>query len=225
MPFSTKIGIWRDVTAPSLKEQAGKIMTFHGYSNLRAATRDDARTLTKLIDIAGEGIPNWLWSRMATEGQTPLEVGEDRARRDTGGFSWTNAIVAEHEGAAAAMMLGYGIAEPSEEDRADVEGLPEPIRPFVELEHLSAGTFYVNALATFPGRRELGLGTALMAAAEYKAATAAIRRMSIQVFEQNTGAMKLYQRLGYRTVDTRPVLLHPCQPYYDGRVALMMKEL
>lgn len=200
-------------------------MTKQSHARIRAATPQDAGILAKLIDIAGEGIPNWLWTQMASEGQTALDVGEERARRETGGFSWRNALVGEHGGEIAAMMLGYPIEEPSATDRAEAAGLPEPVRPFVELEHLSAGTFYVNALAALPGRRGLGLGAALMQAAEDKAAATGINRMSIQVFEQNTHAAKLYDRLGYRVVETRPVLSHPCQPYYDGRILLMLKDI
>lgn len=200
-------------------------MTMHSYTIIRAAERQDARSLAKLIDIAGEGIPSWLWSQMAAEGQSALDTGEERAKRDAGGFSWKNALVAEHNAEIAAMMVGYRIAEPSEEDRAEVSGLPAPVRPFVELEHRSAGTFYVNALAALPGRRGLGLGTALLRAAEDAAKAQGIGTMSIQAFEQNTGAVKLYKRLGYKVTETRPVLSHPCQPYYDGRVVLMLKDI
>ena len=41
----------------------------------------DAESLAKLINLAGEGIPNWLWTRACVEGQTPLEIGIERARR------------------------------------------------------------------------------------------------------------------------------------------------
>ena len=200
-------------------------MTMHSPIAIREATPEDAPALAKLIDIAGEGVPSWLWAQMAAEGQSPIEVGEQRARRDSGGFSWRNALVSERGGQIAAMVLGYRIDAPSEEDRAGIENLPETLQPFVELEHRSAGSFYVNALATLPGRRGLGLGSALMRAAETKAKAQGISLMSIQAYEQNTGAVRLYERLGYRRAETRPVLSHPCQPYYDGRVLLLLKDI
>ncbi len=43
---------------------------------LRPAGTSDAPILAKLIDIAGEGIPSWLWSGMAKPGQSALEVAE-----------------------------------------------------------------------------------------------------------------------------------------------------
>ncbi|MFC3227918.1 GNAT family N-acetyltransferase [Marinibaculum pumilum] len=192
---------------------------------LRPARPADARALAKLIDIAGEGIPHHLWSGMAQPDESPLDVGAARARRDEGGFSWRHATVAESEGAVAGLMLGYPIEAPSAADRAAVPDLPAVIRPVVELEHEVPGSFYVNALAVLPGRRDAGLGYRLMAAAEARAKAAGLERLSIQVFSQNAGAVRLYRRLGYVEADSRPVLDHPCQPYYDGRVLLLVKAV
>lgn len=200
-------------------------MTVHRTIAIRRATADDAETLARLIDIAGEGIPNWLWSARTGPGQFPLDVGAERARRETGGFSYRNARLAVRHGEVAGMVLAYPIEAPAEADRAAVPNLPEPIRPMVELEHASAGTYYINALAVFPGRRGRGLGTALLGAAEDLARTAGHERMSIQVFEQNEGAVRLYRRHGFGEADARPVLSHPCQPYYDGRILLLTKPL
>ena len=192
---------------------------------IRPASPSDGRALAKLIDIAGEGIPSWLWTSMARPGQSALDVGEERAKRESGGFSYRHAQVAETSPDVAGMMLGYVIDEPSADDRAAVRDLPEPIRPFIELEHQAIGTFYVNALAVFPGRRGAGIGTMLLHAAEEQAEGQCASTMSIMVYAQNTGAVGLYRRLGYRAVAARPVLLHPCQPYYDGDVLLLTKEL
>lgn len=192
---------------------------------LRPATPDDAPLLAKLIDIAGEGIPNWLWSGMAKAGESALEVGAQRARRESGGFSYRHALVGERGGEAAGMVLGYRIAEPTAAERAAVPGLPAPIRPFVELEQEAVGSYYVNALAVLPGRRGGGLGTRLLRAAEAEGRRLGAARASIQVFEQNEGAVRLYRRCGYREAAARPVLLHPCQPYYDGRVLLLLADL
>ena len=61
----------------------------------RPATKADAAALAVLVDIAGEGIPAYMWSTLASPGQSLLELGRERARRDTGGFSYRRAIVAE----------------------------------------------------------------------------------------------------------------------------------
>src|SRR5690606_11874388 len=51
---------------------------------IRAATPDDAHELAELINFAGEGMPLYLWERMANVGEDPWEVGRRRARREQG---------------------------------------------------------------------------------------------------------------------------------------------
>jgi hypothetical protein len=58
-------------------------------SPLRRATREDARALAELIEYAGDGIPGYLWSQSAKEGQPPLEVGIERVLREEANFSRT----------------------------------------------------------------------------------------------------------------------------------------
>ena len=197
-------------------------MNLQSVPSVRQAKACDAANLAKLIDIAGEGIPSWLWGQNCQTGETPLDVGAERARRETGGFSFRNALVSEQRGNVQGMVLSYPIDEAPTADPAD---LPAPIAPFVELEAQSVGTWYINALAVFAGAREAGIGTRLLDAAETQAITAGYRVMSIQVYAQNTGAFRLYERLGYEVAARSKVRLHPCQPYYTGDVLLLLKRL
>lgn len=68
-----------------------------------------------------------------------------RAARESGGFSYRNAHVAERDGRVVAMLLGYRLPEPY--DAGDLEALPSVVRPLVELEALAPGSWYVNAVA------------------------------------------------------------------------------
>ncbi|WP_298837320.1 GNAT family N-acetyltransferase [uncultured Roseobacter sp.] len=189
---------------------------------LRDATADDALLLAKLIDIAGEGIPSWLWQQSATVEETFLDVGAARARRTTGGFSFSNAVVALRGEQPVGMVLSYPIdAAPGD----DPDDLPAPVAPFVALEIRSVGTWYINALAVLPGYRSCGAGTVLMRHSEKLARAAGYEKMSIQVYGQNTGAVRLYTRLGYTQISAAPVRLHPCQPYYTGDVLLLTKDI
>lgn len=190
--------------------------------DIRPANATDGLDLAKLIDIAGEGIPNWLWSKSSDEKNSPLDIGTERARRTSGGFSFTNAHVIQHGNKIAGMLLGYPIREAPDDN---VDELPAPIAPFVELEKHSVDTWYVNALAVFAAYRGLGFGSALMAQAEQEARNTGLPRMSIQVYGQNHGAVRLYKRLGYQEVESAAVRHHPCQPYYTGNVLLLMKDL
>ena len=189
---------------------------------IRQAESSDAESLAKLINLAGECIPNWLWTRACVEGQTPLEIGIERAKRKSGGFSYKNALVAEASGTPIGMVLSYPITEAPTENPDD---LPAPIAPFVALEKLSVNTWFINALAVFAEAQSQGVGSQLLAAAENLARTNGFNKMSIQVYAQNTGAVRLYARHGYKQVASDPVRLHPSPPFYTGDVLLLMKSL
>ena len=197
-------------------------MTGFDTAKMRPAQKTDALALAKLIDTAGEGIPSWLWAKQAGDGQSPLDIGVQRASREEGGFSYKNAMVAEHDGAVAGMLLSYAITEAPEDDP---DSLPPAIAPFVELEAHSVGTWYINALAVFPRARGRGIGSDLLCLAETLAVDNGQTKLSIQVYAQNHGAVRLYQRMGYAMATKAPVRSHPAQPYYTGDVLLLTKFL
>src|SRR3989337_3827953 len=80
----------------------------------RPATKADASALAVLGDIAGEGMPAYMWGSLKAPGQSVLEFGRERAARDSGGFSWRNAVVAEIDGEIAASLVGYPLDDPYE---------------------------------------------------------------------------------------------------------------
>jgi len=171
-----------------------------------------------LIDYAGAGIPGYLWSQSANEGQPPIEVGVERVQREEANVSYRNAVVAEVDGRVAVMMLAYRLPEHSD---VNLDELPEILRPLEELELKVPGTFYVNALAAYPEYR--GLGTKLLEAAPALASEAGCEELSLEVFEGNEGAVRLYERHGYREIARLPVVPHPSYPY-DGDVVLMTRK-
>ena len=120
------------------------------------------------------------------------------------------------------MVLSYAITEAPTENPDD---LPAPVAPFVALEKLSVNTWYINALAVFAEAQNSGVGSQLLAAAENLARTRGFDKLSIQVYAQNKGAVRLYARHGYTQVASDPVRLHPSPPYYTGEVLLLMKSL
>lgn len=62
--------------------------------------------------------------------------------------------------------------------------------------------FIVDSLAVAQSARGMGIGTALMREAERKAISMGKRFMSLSVIGENTGAIRLYERLGYKTTRT-----------------------
>ncbi len=62
--------------------------------NIHRATVEHAPKLAELMNIAGEGIPAYLWEQMAGPGEDVLEVGARRVARTEGAFSFGNAHIA-----------------------------------------------------------------------------------------------------------------------------------
>jgi ribosomal protein S18 acetylase RimI-like enzyme len=206
---------------PAAEDTMSTISGESGQARVRPATPDDAALMARLIDIAAAGLPSHLWSTTAEPGQSPLEVGEARARRDSGGFSWRNAIMAEVDGRPVGMLLGYRLEAPTEEDRAALAELPDLVRPFIELEHEVPGTFYINAFAVLEGFRGRGIGAALLEAARQRAAELGCALLSVQAFSENPRSVAFYERHGFRRIAERPVVPHPCYPYTDRTLLLV----
>ena len=191
------------------------------HVKIREARKVDAPVLAELINFAGEGLPLYLWRQMAGAGEDPWEIGRERAARDSGGFSYRNSVVAEVDGNIAGALLGYPVV--AEEEPIDPATIPPMFVPLLELENLAAGTWYINAVATFPDARGLGVGSQLMEWAEHRASALGLRGTSLIVSDGNHGARRLYERLGYEEVAHRPMVREQWQNAGDTWV-LMIKD-
>ncbi|MFM9845927.1 MAG: N-acetyltransferase family protein [Hyphomicrobiaceae bacterium] len=166
----------------------------------RQATPSDAAVLAELVNYAGEGMPLYLWEKMAGPGETAWDVGRKRAARDTGSFSYRNAVVIEHAGRCAGSLIGYAIPAEAVPIGSD---MPPMFVPLQELENLAPSTWYVNVLAVVPEVRGHGLGSQLLDLADETGRAQGLRGMSVIVSDTNAGARRLYERHGYRLAATR----------------------
>lgn len=79
-------------------------------------------------------------------------------------------------------------------------------------------------IATYPKFRHQGVGTALMECVDPLARQAGCTLSSIEVFEENHDALRLYERLGYRVIEKRPVVEHPSY-LYRGSILLLVRRV
>ena len=98
------------------------------------------------------------------------------------------------------------------------EPLDPILDPYARLE--VPGTLYISSLALFDGFRGMGLGTEMISIARNQARERGFDALSLLVFEQNTGAVKLYEREGFYEVDRAAVVPHPLINH-TGDVILM----
>lgn len=190
--------------------------------SLRAATSADGPVLAELMNAAGEGIPAWLWSPNVAPGEDVMEYGARRVATGEGAFSYSNTQVIESGGVIAGMLLGYRLPDPYPDDALD--DCPAVVRPLIELESQIPGAWYVNAVAVAEPFRGHGVGGRLMALAEQLAAQSGAGRTGLIVAEGNSGAVRLYRRLGYRATASRTIVPCPNCPH-EGNWLLMEKTL
>lgn len=189
---------------------------------IRDALPKDAAALAYLIDLAGEGIPRYLWSQMCEPGADLLAFGAARAAREEGAFSYRNAKILEIDGETAGMLLGYPLPEPH--DLRSLAEVPLEVRPLIELEAEAPGTWYINAIATYERFRGRGVASRLLAEAVSLAQERAINRLSLIVDSENRGAGLLYEKLGFEATARKPVVPYPgCR--HGGDWVLMVKQL
>lgn len=189
--------------------------------NIRPAHEEDCLAIAELALIAGDGIPGHFWAESQLPGQSLTQTGARLAASNSANFSYRNAHIARIGDRIAGMLLGYRLpaAADNSEDPTD---LPEFVRPLVELEQSVPESFYINMVATYPQYRGKGVGSALMTQVDRLATNAACKLISIEVFDSNQGALRLYQRLGYELADARPMI---ASSYHAaGKVLLLTKN-
>ena len=69
-------------------------------------------------------------------------------------------------------------------------------------DEMKGDEFVVETLAVDPAYRGMGIGTALLWKAEARARSMGKYTLSLGVIGENVGAIRLYERLGYRTTQT-----------------------
>lgn len=193
----------------------------HQFQGIKPAMPGHARELAYLVNLAGEGLPYYLWSQSVFPGQSPFDVGQQRACRETGGFSYRNGHVIEANGHAVSTIIGYQL--PDTFDPQEWEGAPKPVLPLLELEAYAPSSWYVNVLATFKEFRGRGFASTLMLFAESLAKASSCQEISLIVAEHNP-AKQLYEKLGYHARASREIVQYEgCEQ--TGLWILMVKPI
>ncbi len=185
--------------------------------HFRPARKKDCATIAALYRIASGGCADYIWTKLADPGEDILIVGQRLYEREDSAFGYRNCTVVEDEGKIVGMLFGFPLqADPSEEESDPV------LAPYSKL--VEDNSYYICGMALFPEHRGRRIGTRLLALAEEHAQDKGFRKVSLIVFEQNTGAKQLYDRTGYHEVRREPIYPHPLI-HYTGDAILMVKEI
>ncbi len=94
--------------------------------------------------------------------------------------------------------------------------------PFEELN--APGTYYIHALGVFPEFKRQGIASKLVLHARAIAKSEGFDALSLYCVEDNTGAVKLYEKHGFEIVDKRPMPKHP-KIKHGGNALLMIASI
>jgi ribosomal protein S18 acetylase RimI-like enzyme len=211
-------------------------MSVQTQTIFRRATVDDCLAIAQLMQIASDGVCDYIWSLQQNEfpGLSLAEIGAQRYAEGEGNFSYRNCVMAAADPLAAdpglpsvqGMMMSFGIppvdpAAPS--DPAFDDGSPDMavLAPYMlEQPH----SWYICALAVWPAYRGRGIGTQFLELAAAQARERGFPELSLLCFEQNGGALRLYQRRGFREVARTEVIPHPLI-HHTGDILLLTKSV
>ena len=193
-----------------------------GRSTFRPAAKADASALAVLVDIAGEGLPAYLWSTLKAPGnrssRSAASAPHGRRAASPTAMPWSPRSMARSPPASSA--TGSTIPTISVTSK---QSLPL-VRPLVLLEAKAPGSWYVNVLATFPEFRRQGSAWRCSASPRQKAREAGAPALSVIVAGENVRAARLYAAAGYEARAAEPIFAFPGCPH-GGDWLLMVKAL
>lgn len=190
-----------------------------GTTSFRPAERSECRAIATLYRISSDGVADYIWTKLAAPEEDILDVGQRRYEQEDLVFSYKNCVVVTHD----EKIIGMLVAFPMEIEPVTNELEEDPVLvPYSKLEE--ANSYYICGMALVPEYRNQGIGRKLLALAEDTAREMSYEKLSLIVFEQNEGAVRLYQRHGFEEVAREPVVPHPLIRH-TGDALLMIKAI
>ena len=184
---------------------------------IRPASVRDIPTLA--LFFMSEGVVEWLYRGAIPDRPTNVIVEHLFTRFGTP-MAFTNCHVADAKGRVLGgvhIALGRDLAEAPADLLVPEERRPA-VAPFGRLRTPDA--MHVLSVNVEPQSRGRGIGKMLLTEAETRAKLAGVRKMSLNVREDNIGAMRLYTRLGYREAMRESVVI---PNVFDGAILHMIR--
>ncbi len=179
---------------------------------IRPARRADALTAASLIRLTMGATADLFMD--AKNGGSPADLLAALFARDGSRFSYRYGSVLDVDGQVAGLLMSYPASKMTVLDLITGRdllfelGLREMLRltrrllPKTGIREAERGEYYISNVGVLPQHQGHGYGTLLMNFAEKLTRTSGLRKCSLTVDEYNDGAIRLYQRLGYRIVNS-----------------------
>jgi ribosomal protein S18 acetylase RimI-like enzyme len=183
----------------------------------RAARPDDVDALLDLMMVSSWGGIRNAWERV----KSPDETWRDRGLAELGDarceIGFPRFVVAEAGGRLGAMVLLNSIGDTSALNPA-LE--PPEQAGAVALIREARFSVFIRELAVSDWMRGRGIARSFLDLSERIARSNGLQRTSLIVNDSNGPAQKLYEKVGFRMIDSRPSIGHPA--FGDGSMLLLM---
>lgn len=190
--------------------------------SLRFAEPSDSAFLAKAAVGAGGGIYEHLLA-LATQGFSADAALATAIAQSKDGLTWRNAILAEAENGdllgAAVAYPGKAYCLPSAILAAASDAAKRDLEPLFASQP-PADSFYLHAIWTHPGARGQGVGKLLLDAVCAFGADQGFPRVSLHVWRDNAPAMALYNKRGFKLIETLDVPRRPRLPHDGGKLLM-----
>jgi ribosomal protein S18 acetylase RimI-like enzyme len=186
---------------------------------MRIAAVDDVETLLDLMMISSWGGIRAAWERVRQPGESWRDRGLAELRDPTCEIGYTRFVLAEIDDRVAGMMLINLLG--------DTSGLNPELEPpeqagAVALIRQAHQSVFVRELAVTEWARGRGVARSFLELADQLSASHQLGKVTLIVNDANGPAHGLYVKSGFRLVDTRPSIGHPCFP--EGSMLLLMEK-
>lgn len=194
-----------------------------GAVSFRNASTADAYDLAYLHALASGGMVEFFYQDIVP-GAGPVDLFAETMASDGEPYTWRNCVAADKGGEVIGMLHCYPA-----DDEAKFEDDPripaDRYEVLVPLDRLMVpGTWYICAVAVRPGNRRQGTGSRFMQLANDQARERSFTELTLHVFEDNQGAIELYETLGFQITD-RAALDHAAFTRHEGDLLLMRRAV
>lgn len=198
-------------------------MTSHSGDSidLRVAQPEDATQITSLLIEAEADFYEFLFDGVVPKGEL-LPFLKWMVSADEGPFGWQNYLIAEMDGHFAGFVNAIPAKSVRDQDPGPVpQERWDHIAPILEMMDLES--FFLNSIAVLPSDRGRGVGQALLKGIFTKAKNLCFQNVTLQVWEGNDRARRLYEWNGFAVV--RTAILAPNSMLSETRRLLMQCKL
>ena len=186
----------------------------------RPAEKADCTKIAELINLASDGIVEYLFHDLVSE-MTPVQMIAYNLAEDHYPHSYKSAIVA----ADGKNVVGMALSYPSSYHKITDE--MRGFFPADRLEHLRdfysssvSKSWFLDALAVDENCRKHGIGRRLVDLTKERAKDNEYAILSLIAFADNSPALGLYKRVGFRVAKKVDLAGNAFIPHQDGCLLL-----